>query len=475
LAGALGSGLTSTLYVLDEPTIGLHPRDSEQLLDLLRDLARRGNTVLVVEHDRTLIHGADHVIDLGPAAGEHGGEVVVEGPIATILAHPESLTGRYLRERPVTSAREHQARFRREHGITPMAPELDRRSRIKIEGASAHNLKSIDVELPLGALVAVVGVSGSGKSTLVENVIHGTYQRSRGVVDVEPGECTTLTGLEKIADVVLVDQRPLGRSTRSNPITYVKAYDEIRKLFSGTEDARRARIQPSHFSFNRDLGRCPACQGTGVQEVDMQFMAPVTVVCDSCQGRRFQPQILAISLRGRNIFETLELTVAEAIETFADQPKLCRKLATLVDVGLAYLRLGQPTSTLSGGESQRLKLASFLDRPASEGQRLFLFDEPTTGLHLADIDLLSHTLRRLVQRGHGVIVVEHSLDLVARADWIVDLGPGGGTHGGRLLYSGPLLRYLDEAESPTAEELRKHLRWSQRPLPTAVAKLTPLL
>ena len=459
LAAALGSGLTSTLYVLDEPTIGLHSQDSERLLGLLRDLAARGNTVLVVEHDRTLIRGADHVIDLGPAAGELGGEVVAEGPIAAILAEERSLTGRYLRERPPTPARRHVARFRREHGRESLDDELAGLPRVTVRGARAHNLKGIDVDFPVGALVAVTGVSGSGKSTLVENVVYGTYQRSRGVVDVEPGECDALTGLEGLADVTLVDQRPLGRSSRSNPVTYVKAYDEIRRLYAATADARSRGITAAHFSFNVERGRCPACQGTGVTEVDMQFMAPVTVTCEVCQGRRFRPEVLAVRLRGRDIAETLELTVDAALQAFADQKPLCRRLRSLADVGLGYLRLGQPTSTLSGGEAQRLKLASFLDRPASEGRRLFLFDEPTTGLHLADIDLLYHTLRRLVQRGDGVVVVEHSPDLIARADWIVDLGPGGGVHGGELLYSGPLEPFLDTVGSATADELRRHLKW----------------
>jgi len=461
LAAALGSGLTSTLYVLDEPTIGLHPQDSERLLELLRDLARRGNTVLVVEHDRTLIKGADHVIDLGPAAGEHGGRVVAEGPLSVILACEESLTGRYLRERPSTPARRHVARFRREQGWETLAEEISSLPRVSIRGARAHNLKGVDVDLPLGAMVAVTGVSGSGKSTLIENVLYGTYQRARGVVDVDPGEVDSLLGLETLEDVTLVDQRPLGRSTRSNPITYIKAYDEIRKLFAGTSDARVRGITPAHFSFNVERGRCPTCEGTGVTEVDMQFMAPVTVTCEICQGHRFRPEVLAVRYRGRNISEALELTVEAALDFFADQKRLCKRLRMLNEVGLGYLRLGQSTSTLSGGEAQRLKLASFLDRPAADGKRLFLFDEPTTGLHLADIDLLYHTLRRLVQRGDGVVVVEHSPDLISRADWIVDMGPGGGVHGGEVLYSGPLEPFLDRVESPTAEELRRHLKWPQ--------------
>jgi excinuclease ABC subunit A len=459
LAAALGSGLTTTLYVLDEPTIGLHPQDSSRLLGLLGDLAARGNTVLVVEHDRTLIRGADHVIDLGPAAGERGGRVMVEGTVDDVLASPASLTGRYLRERPPTAARRHFARYRRERGWEPLADELASRPRLAVRGAREHNLTGFDVQMPLSALVAVTGVSGSGKSTLIENVVYGTYQRARGVVDVDPGACDALEGLEGLNEVTLVDQRPIGRSTRSNPVTFIKAYDEIRRLYAAAPEARRRGIRAGHFSFNLDKGRCPACQGTGVIEVDMQFMAPVTVTCDTCQGRRFRPQVLAVRYKGRTIHETLELTVDEALEVFGGNQGLVGKLQSLADVGLGYLRLGQPTSTLSGGEAQRLKLASFLGRPKREGPRLFLFDEPTTGLHLADIDLLYHTLRRLVQRGDGVIVVEHSPDLIARADWIVDLGPGGGAHGGELLFSGPLEEFLEVGEGPTAEELRKHLRW----------------
>ena len=444
LASALGSGLTGTLYVLDEPTIGLHAQDSHKLLALLGDLAARGNTVVVVEHDRTLIEGADYVIDMGPRAGEHGGEVLTQGTLADVLSCEQSLTAKYLRpsgDQPV--------------GPSMSVEQLENLPTLTIRGARANNLKNFDVEMPLGCLVAVTGVSGSGKSTLIENVLHGTFQRSRGVVDVEPGQCDALEGFDDLADVVLVDQRPLGRSSRSNPVTYTKAYDEIRKLFAATPDAERRGISAGHFSFNLDKGRCPTCQGTGTTEVDMHFMAPVSVVCDTCNGKRFLPEILAVRLRERNIYETLELTVDHALEIFSDQKRLVKKLRTLADVGLGYLRLGQSTSTLSGGEAQRLKLASFLDKPKRGGPMLFLFDEPTTGLHLADIDLLHNTLRRLIDKGHGVIVVEHAEDLIARADWLVDLGPGGGTHGGRLLYSGPLARAPEDLDSPTLRELRR--------------------
>ena len=449
LASALGSGLTNTLYVLDEPTIGLHPQDSERLLALLRDLARRGNTVLVVEHDPTLVRGADHVIDLGPRAGEHGGRVVAEGTLDEVLASTESLTAAYL-------GPERRGAVEVSHDTTA----LRALPRLAVRGAAAHNLRGFDVELPFPALVVITGVSGSGKSTLVENVIHGTFQRSRGKVDVEPGECRALEGFDTLDDLVLVDQRPLGRSSRSNPVTYVKAYDVLRKLFAAEPLALQRRIEAGHFSFNLDRGRCPGCSGLGVTEVDMHFMAAVTVTCETCQGHRFKPEVLAVTVEGRNIHETLELTVSEAMEVFFDERPLLRRLQPLIDVGLGYLRLGQATATLSGGEAQRLKLASFLTSSKRDAPKLFLFDEPTTGLHLADIDLLHSTLRRLVDAGHGVVVVEHSSELVARADWIIDLGPGGGHHGGDLLYSGPLPTFLDTVDSPTARELRRHLEWS---------------
>jgi excinuclease ABC subunit A len=466
LAAALGSGLTSTLYVLDEPTIGLHPQDNERLLALLRDLARRGNTVLVVEHDRTIVLGADHLIDLGPAAGEGGGEIVAEGTVAEVMAHPTSLTAHYMRDQNPTAARQHLARFRRERGRQSVEDELTGRPRIRIRGAREHNLRSIDVDFPLDALVAVTGVSGSGKSTLVENVLYGTYRRSRGLADVEAGRCDEILGFDLVSELSLIDQGPIGRSSRSNPVTYIKAYDDLRRIYSGAEEARRRGITPAHFSFNVEAGRCPECEGTGSLEVDMQFMAPVVVRCERCQGRRFRPEVLAVRHLGRDIAQTLELTVDEALEIFARERPLVRKLTPLAEVGLGYLRLGQPTSTLSGGEAQRLKLASFLGRPASAGRQLFLFDEPTTGLHLADIDLLYRTLRKLVQRGDGVVVVEHNLDFLARVDWIVDLGPGGGMHGGDLLFCGPFAPFLDEAESPTARLLRLQIAW-KRPEPAS--------
>jgi excinuclease ABC subunit A len=456
------------MYVLDEPTVGLHPSDSERLLSLLRDLSDRGNTVLVVEHDRTLIEGADHLIDLGPAAGERGGEVIAEGSVEEVIDSKRSLTAKYLRDRPNTPARRHLARFRRESQRQSLEAEISARPRITVRGARAHNLDGFDVEVPLETLVMVTGVSGSGKSTLVGDVLHANFRRMTGAIDsadIKLSDCDALLGLGKVSDVKLVDQEPLGRSSRSNSATFIKAYEQIRKILAMTEAARRQDIQPAHFSFNLDKGRCPKCSGTGVEEVDMQFMAPVTVTCDSCQGKRFQRHVLAIKYEGLNIAEILDLTVEEATQHFNGHRLLCKRLGLLAEAGLGYLRLGQQTSTLSGGEAQRLKLASFLDgkvATASGDRRLFLFDEPTTGLHFSDIDLLYGTLRKLISRGHGVVVVEHSLDLIARGDWIIDLGPGGGKHGGKLLYSGPLMPFLDTIESPTADELRRHLKWRRR-------------
>ncbi|MFQ5525860.1 MAG: excinuclease ABC subunit UvrA [Thermoanaerobaculia bacterium] len=464
LAAALGSGLTSTLYVLDEPTIGLHPQDSDRLVELLRSVAGRGNTVLVVEHDRTLIEGADHIIDLGPAAGDLGGEVIAEGSLPEILESPDSATAAYLRIRTGTAARRHQARFHREkrgqgEGQARAGCRGGGAARFEIRGATANNLDNVDVSFPRGALVAVSGVSGSGKSTLVENVIYANVEGKRKVIDLDRGKCRELLGFDQVDEVLLVDQRPLGRSSRSNPVTYVKVYDQIRKLFASTPLARRHGITAGHFSFNVDKGRCQTCRGTGEVEVDMQFMAAVTVRCEQCQGRRFLDSVLAIKFRGLDIAQTLELSVDRALEHFAQHARLCRGLRQLADAGLGYLGLGRSTATLSGGEAQRLKLASFLGNGSSVKPRLLLFDEPTTGLHLADIDLLSRTLRRLVDSGHSVLVVEHSPDLIARCDWVVDLGPGGGVRGGRVLFSGPIERVLNTGEGPTASELRKHLQW----------------
>ena len=450
LAAALGSGLTSTMYVLDEPTVGLHALDSAALLALLQDLAARGNTVVVVEHDPVLVRGADWLIDLGPRAGEHGGELMAEGDPRDVLRHESSLTARFLGpDRPLLVA---------EDGLGEK--ELAGLPRVEIVGARENNLDELTVAFPRQALVAVTGVSGSGKSTLINQVLYANVQRSRGVVQVDPGAVSEIRGTDELRDVVLVDQRPIGRSSRSNPVTYVKAYDEVRKIFAARPAAVAAGITPGHFSFNVDKGRCPECQGTGTTEVDMHFMAAVEVTCDSCNGRRFKPEVLRIQAEGLTIDQALELTVEQALSVFRDKKPLVRRLQPLVDAGLSYLRLGQSTATLSGGEAQRLKLASFLGKGRGrppEGrtnETLFLFDEPTTGLHLADIDQLYRTLRQLTARGDGVVVVEHSLELIARCDWVVDLGPGGGSDGGRVLFTGPMKGFLRSEDSPTARALR---------------------
>lgn len=453
LASALGSGLTSTLYVIDEPTVGLHPRDSERLLEILRDLAAEGNTLVVVEHDPALIVGADHIIDLGPGSGESGGEVLAAGSLEEILAESKSVTGRFLSREHGGEWREHASRFQRESGrrrITKMDPEA-----ITVNGARAHNLHDLTVSFPLGRMTGVAGVSGSGKSTLVADTLYANAARHFGTV-IEAAECDSVHGLDAVSGAELVDQSPVGRSSRSNPVTYIKAFDGIRKLFASTRQAKAQDLGPGAFSFNVDGGRCPECKGSGDTEVDMQFMAPISVTCKACGGSRYQQHVLDIRWRARNIVQVLDLTVSEALQLFADSKPVVRRLELLKTAGLGYLRLGQATATLSGGEAQRLKLASLLD-PRDDQPRLLIFDEPTTGLHLADIDVLVTTLRRLTERGHTVVVVEHSLEFLERVDWMIDLGPGGGPHGGELLFAGPMDRYLVEAESPTADLMRRRL------------------
>ncbi len=439
LASALGGALTGTLYVLDEPTIGLHAADTRRLLAILRRLADRGNTVVVVEHDPEVIESADRVIDLGPGAGSLGGRLLFEGTPRSLARVRSSATGELLRNRrrpaetgrslnadsPVPGAR--VVAFRRAEGA------------VTVVHAREHNLKNITVRFPLGRLVSVSGVSGSGKSTLVRDVLYNAYaRRVKGTVQVEVGQHDRIDGLDAIADMLLVDQSPIGRSARSNPVTYVKAWDEIRQFFARTARAVARGITARDFSFNSPGGRCEVCRGTGWQTIDMQFLADVTVRCDACDGRRFQNRVLSVRYRGKSIGDVLEATVSDAIAFFAEEPKIGRRLQPLIDVGLGYVQLGQPTATLSGGEAQRLKLASFLEiRPASTKGTLFLFDEPTTGLHAVDVERLLRTLRRLISLGHSVLVIEHHLRFLAASDWIVDLGPGGGEDGGRIVAEGP--------------------------------------
>jgi len=442
LASALGGALTGTLYVLDEPTIGLHAADTRRLLTILRRLADRGNTVVVVEHDPEVIEAADRIIDLGPGAGSLGGRLLFEGTPRALSRVKSSATGELLRSREHSKAPQDSQRTTH----NPPVPSTGRivafrrvEGSITVVGAREHNLKDLTVKFPLGRLTAVSGVSGSGKSTLVRDILYNSYaRRVKGLVALDVGAHDSIEGLENVNDLLLVDQSPLGRSARSNPVTYVKAWDEIRQLFARTARAVSRGITARDFSFNSPGGRCEVCRGTGWQTIDMQFLADVTVPCDACDGRRFQNRVLTVRYRGKNIGDVLALTVADASAFFAEQPAIVQRLQPLVETGLGYVTLGQPTATLSGGEAQRLKLASFLDARAAAGHgTLFLFDEPTTGLHASDIERLLKTLRRLILLGHSVLAIEHNLQFLAASDWIVDLGPGGGDSGGRLVAEGP--------------------------------------
>lgn len=439
LAAALGSALTDTLYALDEPTVGLHPRDSKRLLGVLRRLTDVGNTVVLVEHDPTIIGGADHLIDLGPGGGELGGEVVYEGR-PDHLDSDRSSTGRLLMIRSIHRQERHSRK--------------SRAAKLVILGARQHNLSIDRVEIPLHRLVCVTGVSGSGKSTLVEDVIYGNYLKEKGLATQDAGACEEIRGFDQLTDVLMMTQAPIGRSLRSNPVTYLKCYDEIRRSFAGTSAAKRAKLTATSFSFNTAGGRCERCQGTGTVTIEMHFMADIEVKCEECDGRRFKRHVLDITYRDRSIYDVLDMTVDAALEFFSDRPALKAKLACLGSVGLGYLRLGQSTSTLSGGEAQRLKLAGFLVEEAQKGGALFLFDEPTTGLHLQDVHTLIGVFDGLVQRGHSVVVVEHHTDFIAHADHVIDLGPEGGSDGGRIVAQGTPLEVAESPASYTGKELR---------------------
>ena len=454
LSAALGSGLTETLYVLDEPTVGLHPRDTTRLLGILHALRQNGNTVVVVEHDPTMMRGADRILDLGPGAGEKGGCVIFEGAMGDLISHPTSLTAHYLRRngrdvgRPV--------------GLSDRSDKSDRSGRspagfVHIRGARAHNLKTIDVAIPVGVLACVTGVSGSGKSSLIRDTLYAGFQRRFGGQSVEVGEHDRLEGFEIFDDVILVDQSPPSKSTRSNPATYTKAYDEIRQALAATDPAQEHGIAPGQFSFNVAGGRCEKCAGTGQVTIDMHFLADVSVTCDVCDGKRFKKTILDVRYRGLNVDDILELTVDQATEFFHDQRRIIRALEPLRDVGLGYLRLGQNTSTLSGGEAQRLKLAGHLAERGTRRHLMMLFDEPTTGLHPADLDVLMRVFRKLLDRGTTLVIIEHNLDLISQADWIIDLGPEGGDAGGQIVFAGPFDRFLPHPTSHTARFLRQHL------------------
>ncbi len=421
LANQLGSQLVGTLYVLDEPSIGLHARDTARLADLCRELAGAGNTVVVVEHDRAFIEAADHVIELGPGSGERGGEIVFSGSQEEFRKTTRSLTARYLTGRETIPA--------------PLARRPGRRHLV-LTGAREHNLKDITLRLPLGTLTVVTGVSGSGKSTLVHDTLYRAVARAFKTEFQTPGAHTAVTGLEYLKGVRLIDQEPIGRTPRSNPVTYVKAFDEIRKLYAGLSRAKALGLGAGAFSFNVPGGRCESCQGDGFQKLEMYFFEDVYVSCQECEGRRYRPEVLGVKHRGRSIADVLALTVDEAVEFFAGTPALARRLRTLQETGLGYLRLGQPATTLSGGEAQRLKIAAELAARAT-GEMLYILDEPTTGLHLDDVKKLLGVLHRLVDAGNTVVLVEHHLDVVRAADWVVDLGPEGGDEGGEIVAEGP--------------------------------------
>ncbi len=441
LATSLGSHLVGALYVLDEPSIGLHPRDTNRLIEILKGLRDLGNTLLVVEHDPDTILAADHILDLGPGAGEHGGALIFAGSRAELLADADSLTGRYLRgdmRIAIPSQR------RKPHGKV-----------LKIEGARSHNLQGVDLMIPLGVLVAVTGVSGSGKSTLVYDVLYKALEAKRTGGNWR-AYCARLEGDAALAAIEMVDQSPIGRTPRSNPATYLKAFDPIRDVFAATPDAKKRGLTAGHFSFNIPGGRCEACQGDGTVTVEMRFLADVELVCEECRGTRYKSSVLEVRYKDKNIHDVLQMTVREALAFFAPNPKVTARLRVLEEVGLNYLRLGQSGTTLSGGEAQRLKLAAHLTRQENTGI-LYIFDEPTTGLHFDDIQKLLTAFRKLIEGGASVLIIEHNLDVIKSADWIIDLGPEGGDAGGRVVAAGTPEQVARNPHSHTGKFLARLL------------------
>jgi excinuclease ABC subunit A len=443
LTTAIGSSLVNTLYILDEPSIGLHPRDSRRLVQILHNLKQNQNTILVVEHDPEIIRESDRILDLGPGAGEQGGEVVYFGAPAGILTNERSLTGQYLAGTRSIAVPKRRRQSRDDWAIT-------------IEGATQNNLKQIDVTIPLGLLVCVTGVSGSGKSTLVHEVLYNGLQKARGIAVGTPGACRAIRGGDQVSDVVMIDQSPIGRTPRANPITYVKAYDAIRRLFAATEMAEERGYTASTFSFNAVGGRCESCQGSGFEKVEMQFLSDIFVTCPECDGARFRREVLEVTYRGKTIADVLQLTVAEALEFFNQMPSVVAALQPLAEVGLDYIRLGQPLNTLSGGESQRLKLASHM-RMQDDESRLLIFDEPTTGLHFEDIRKLLGAFNRLLEQGHSLVVIEHNLEVIKSADYLIDLGPEGGEGGGEIVACGTPETISQCSGSYTGQFLHRYL------------------
>ncbi|MGI9229591.1 MAG: excinuclease ABC subunit UvrA [Gammaproteobacteria bacterium] len=444
LASQIGAGLVGVMYVLDEPSIGLHQRDNGRLLTTLRHLRDLGNTVIVVEHDEEAINAADHVIDMGPGAGIHGGQVVAEGKPQTIAASPASLTGQYLAGKQQIS-------------VPATRTAMDAKRVISLHGAAGNNLKEVDLELPVGLITCVTGVSGSGKSTLINDTLYKIAARDMNGASVSPAAYQSIEGLQHIDKVVDIDQSPIGRTPRSNPATYTGLFTPVRELYAATAEARSRGYKPGRFSFNVKGGRCEACQGDGLIKVEMHFLPDIYVVCDTCKGKRYNRETLDIHYKGKNIFEALDMTVEEAREFFDAVPVLARKLQTLMDVGLSYIRLGQNATTLSGGEAQRVKLARELSR-RDTGKTLYLLDEPTTGLHFHDIKQLLEVLHRLRDHGNTVVVIEHNMDVIKTADWIIDLGPEGGDGGGQIIAQGTPESLAKSKTSYTAQYLAPVLK-----------------
>ncbi len=442
LATSLGSSLVGSVYVLDEPSIGLHPRDTQRLITVLKSLRDVGNTVLVVEHEEEIMQAADHIIDIGPAAGTHGGELVFSGTYEEIIEDDNSLTGRYL-------ARKEQ-----------IAIPLTRRKWndfVEIKGARENNLKHVNAKFPLGVLTVVTGVSGSGKTSLVKRILAPALQKTLGnYTGEQTGSYDELTGdYNKIEQVELVDQNPIGRSSRSNPVTYVKAWDEIRNLYASQPVSKAAGLKPSAFSFNVEGGRCDVCQGEGEVKIEMQFMADIFLTCETCGGKRFKQHILDVTYNDKNVSEVLGMTIDEALEFFRKEPKILSRIKPLVDVGLGYVQLGQSSNTLSGGEAQRIKLASFLVKGNNSNKTLFIFDEPTTGLHFDDIKKLLKSFDALLEHGNTIIVIEHNMDVIKCADWVIDIGPEGGNNGGKVIFEGVPEDLIKQEKSYTGEFLKE--------------------
>ncbi|HMH31986.1 MAG TPA: hypothetical protein VK543_03095, partial [Puia sp.] len=422
LTRSLGSNLTNSLYILDEPSIGLHARDTQRLIRVLKELRDLDNTVVVVEHDEMMMRAADHIIDMGPLASHLGGEVVAQGNYDELIKNGNSLTGQYLK------------------GELKIEPPKNLRKwtrSILVEGARQHNLKDITVEFPLNVLCVISGVSGSGKTTLVKQILSPALQKLKGEFAEKVGTFRKLSGdIDLVSQVELVDQNPIGKSSRSNPVTYIKAYDEIRDLYSKQPLSKIRGFQPKHFSFNVDGGRCDTCKGEGEQVVEMQFLADVHLTCETCGGKRFKEEVLEVNYKEKNIYQVLDMSVDESLDFFREEKEIIQKIKPLSDVGLGYVKLGQSSDTLSGGEAQRVKLASFLGKGKSQGHILFIFDEPTTGLHFHDIKKLLASFNALIAQGHSIIVIEHNTDVIRSADWVIDLGPEAGDEGGSLVYAG---------------------------------------